>query len=460
VVKVSDGSVIATSSYYPASDALVYATSISIGTLAAGTEYRIEYYINATPDITGYTEGWFKTLIQFYAPSVSDSDIDIIAAWPQKIYAVQVSVQGGEFLSRTSVGESRAQYVQIAPLSQVGDFQPEQADVDEDVAMIVTPWVKDNPSPVSGGGYPYLGAVCTWWNRRDGFWDIYHYQPWAYSGTPPAVIAAIAMQAGLSASWIDQTLFSDADDSYTNDAPWSSLSAVPVLYAARKIGRTVADLVYEVARHTRDLLAVTMIGKLAVVSRTDPPTLATLAYTDGVVAVEWGVTVGHLFNSVVARFCGGYAQSGDDSNDPLGTGTFACNEEVNLDSHPGDKWDVTGDNAASQAKYGVVTLPGTKRSTIVSGAIKERTVASYPLWLDSAVGSALLTHWLPMDAQPRRELRVRQTFLGLDYDVGTRIDAVTLTGDGGTIANMFCIEKEIDFDDLRVDSILLEDPSL
>jgi len=457
LIKDSDDSVIATSSYYPATESTSYASAITLAGMTAGVDYRIEAWIDAIPDVSGFTEAWYDMQIIFHCPAAVDRAVALAVELPDRMNATQVAVYGGEESGRTVWLVRNPQYVEISPRCALGDFEPVDVSDARMSAHLVTPFILPTTEST------FWPALITFWFGRDGFWDIYHYQPWAYYGTPPAVIAAIVMQSGLSATWIDQTLFSDADDSYTNDSPWSDLSAVPTLYAARKVGRTVADLVYEVARHTRDLLAVTMSGKLAVVSRTDPPTLATLAYTDGVVAVEWGVTVDHLFNSFTARFGGGFVQYGGTASLPSslgGTGDFGAREDAGLDSCLSDKWDVAGDNTASQAKYGTVTLPGAKRSTIISGAIKERTVASYPLWLDAAVGAALLTHWLPMDAQPRREMRVRQTFLGLDYDVGTKISAVTLTGDGETIADMFCIEKEIDFDDLRVDSILLEDPSL
>ena len=457
VIKCIDDSVMSTSSYYPSSAAKSYASAITLTGMTAGVDYYLEAWIDAIPNISGYTEGWANMQIIFRCPAAIDKPIAVPAELPAKMYATQVAIFGGEEVGRTVWTIRNPQYVQVTPRCVLRDFEPLDLSDARNSAHLVTPYVLPTSEST------FWPAVITFWAGRDGFWDMHHYQPWAYYGTPPAVIAAILMQAGLSASYIDQWLFSDADSAYTSDSPWSGIASVPTIYAARKIGRTVADLIYDVVRHTRDLLAVTMNGKMALISRTRPPTLPALTANDGVVSVEWGWTREHLFNAVTARLAGGFLQYGGTTGLPSslgGVGSFGCSEEGSLDSYLGDKWDVTCEDTTSQAKYGRVDLPGRKTSTLVSGAIKERTVASYPMWLDVAIGEALLTHWITMDAKPRREVRVRQTFIGLDYDVGTKITAATLTGDGLTISNMFCIEKTIDFDDMRVDSILLEDPSL
>lgn len=465
VVRVSDGAVVSTSASVPAVVGTSYTSDVYLGIMTPGVEYRIETNIDATPNILAgdeipvdYDETFWEGHVQFVAATIGGVDQDILVEHSQILASAQTSIKGGEFRSLTASGESRPQYVTILPPPVLGDFLPIFADYTESAGTLVTPWVRDNPSPVSGGGYPYLGAICTWILAQRGSWQGWIYQPWAYSGTPPEVIAAVCMQAGLDSLWIDTGLFESADASYSDDSPWSALSAAPTLYAARESGRTVADFVYDIIRHTRDLLAVTMSGKLAVISRTSPPTLATLAKDDGVISVEWGYSVDHMFNSVSAKFGGGYIQSGDDSSDPAVSGTFQCSQERNLDTYTGDKWSYEWSSQTSIDRFGDVPMPGKRLSVMVGGAVKERTIASYPMWLDSSIGDALFSHWEAVDSSPLREIRVRQSFIGLDYDVGTSIAAVSITGDGLTVANMVCVEKEIDFDDLRVDSVLLEHP--
>ena len=54
---------------------------------------------------------------------------------------------------------------------------------------------------------------------------------------------------------------------------------------------------------------------------------------------------------------------------------------------------------------------------------------------------------------------MRQNLLGLDYLLGDQVTGVEITGDGATIDDTRCIEKEINFDTLEVTSLLAEIPS-
>jgi hypothetical protein len=51
-----------------------------------------------------------------------------------------------------------------------------------------------------------------------------------------------------------------------------------------------------------------------------------------------------------------------------------------------------------------------------------------------------------------------QNLLGLDWSIGARVNNVSVTDDGQTIADTRCIERTYDFDRLTVESVLMEVP--
>ncbi|MCE5190242.1 MAG: hypothetical protein LLG08_00425 [Actinomycetia bacterium] len=461
VRKVSDDSVVATSGYYPSSAGTSYAPSVTLSGLSSLVAYRLMFWIDADPDIPGYTEQWWKTLVEWVQPPGGARELDRSVDYPTEIFGSQVSVNGGHRTNPASSESSLAQFVELLPTMIEGDLDP-TAYYPEQSAYYRTPWVIDNPNTGATYPYPYGWQVTAWFYRRDGMWALHHRQPWAWSGTPAAVIAAIVMQAGMGSAWIDQDSIDDAYDAYSGDAPWAALYAVhglPTVYVSRRIRQTVADLVYDVIRHTRDLLAVTMDGKLAVISRTRGPTLAGLTPADGLIDVEGeGSNTDHLFNSAYASFGHAYRSWGSCDTAP-DAGSYSCAEERQLESYRGEKWSLSQADANSQLKFGTVDLPGQEVTLQISGQPKTVVRAHYPFYLNAAWGGAILTGYAAVDALPRRIVRAVQTFLGLDYGPGAKVTNVAITGDGATIGTMYCIEKTLDFDLLRVESELIEEPT-
>jgi len=92
-----------------------------------------------------------------------------------------------------------------------------------------------------------------------GTWRLWHYSPYAWSGTPPEVVASAVMHAGLDADFIDQDSFDTAHDAYdlsTGDSPWSDLDDKWTIYARRITGTKVSDFLLDCMNHSRDLIFV------------------------------------------------------------------------------------------------------------------------------------------------------------------------------------------------------------
>jgi hypothetical protein len=69
VVRIADSVVMSTSAFYPATPAYQYVSPIQLASLTIGEVYRLEYYIDCTPDVGGYVESWTATGIEWTQPS-------------------------------------------------------------------------------------------------------------------------------------------------------------------------------------------------------------------------------------------------------------------------------------------------------------------------------------------------------------------------------------------------------
>jgi hypothetical protein len=521
-----------------------WASPVVLSGLTVGITYRLFYLVNATPDISGWTEALKDSLIEWRQPASTDDYVDLTLNAATKIFPYQITAQGQPTAGGDLQRFNRPQYITQTPPCYYGKLEPRgDPQFPSMAAYYYTPWIYSNPfidseiwpdvasnvvkgttttvqnhlhgitlasakhvriTAASGTGWsacvgqtysvtavgsttsftfalnssgygsctglswyvmerdvPFLRSVCFWWPRRgnDGLWHLRHYQPWAWSGSPAEVIASIAMQAGLSSDLIDQTLFDAAHDAYSLDAPWTTTGhGEPTVYCSRKVGETVYSLIEEVARHSRDLLCITMSGKLALVSRTRPPTLAGLTMSDGVIDAEMSYSTDYILNSTHAMVGQAVKVVGDDTNAPdyVDHWNVEATEEEQLQSYTGDDWQYELSDATSILQYGRRELPGRKVQMIVNGQTKSFTRAQFRFWLDDAFMVPLLGYYQAKDIAPRREISVRQTLVGLDYDIGTRVTGIVITGDGESVSG-FCLSKSIDFDRLTVDSVIVEE---
>jgi len=313
------------------------------------------------------------------------------------------------------------------------------------------------------------GFVVLWFPKKSGTWNLRHYAPWAWSGTPPEVIAACVMKSGLSSEYIDTLSFDNAHEAYdpsTGDQPWKSIGGGNEfnVYARRLTGQSVADFVFEVARHSRDFYYADEAGNFCCNSYTRPNNTTTFLNPSlGVLRVSWERSAKYITNKIACRW--GHATRGWGRWDGRPGGTshdYAAVFENNLDSYPGDKWLYEYDNTASQDAFGVRTLKGRDVEVNVHGIPRTAEVVSYPMILDNIIdtgaGPAHVVYWKDEDEAPRRFVTVVQDLRGSDYGLGDRVANVALTGDGDTIADTRCVVKSYNFDALTVESLLMEIP--
>jgi hypothetical protein len=377
------------------------------------------------------------------------------------------------------------QWVRLQPWCIVGDLLPESTSSSADPSLLKdsiyrTGFQKNydatNLPPI------YIGYnALTFFVKSSGVsgtYRMWHYNPWAWSGTPPEVATAAAMYSGLSSSQIDQTAFDDAHDAYnhtTGDAPYNTLDQDWTIYARRTIGNKVADFLLECAEHGRDPIFVNEEGKLSTNSWTNPTYSVSgldLQEDQFLSIISHTRTRKHLYNSVSAGWGSAAKQSWTGSS--FGPSTQAVGFEPNLESRPLDKWVHEDSVAASITKYGQVWLKGKKAIANFRGQPQEIEISHFPFiltphvtlsgsgytWDASTDGGGLvhITYWLPSDSKPRSEVKAKQGLMGLDTGIGDEITNLSITGDGKTIATSRVIEKKYNFDDMTVESLIMEVP--
>ncbi len=379
-------------------------------------------------------------------------------------------------------GVSNATFSQHVPLSPLND-RGEQRPISDAAspgnrlfsAYYRTPFVYDIGNDSS---LPYSSTI-TWFRRpkAGNTVNIWHYQPYAWNGTPPEVFAAILLQMGLDVSYIDTAAFTDAHNRYGavgGDEPWVASTGNTErtsrqIYCWRRVGQKVMDLLLDVIRHGRDMYYVNEVGKIDVSSFTTPVEVVSgLGLADGVVdEIEWEWTAELVFNKVRATWGYGFRAWGGPADPPDATG-YAVSEEPTLDSYIGNKYVHEASNAASIAKYGELPLGDAVRKTNKSGAPSDIVISHYPMYYDPGVtdagwalgkgGMQHVVYWLASDSQERRMVSVRQDFRALDWGIGAKLVNVQVTDDGANIADCRCIERTYDFDRLTVESVLMEVP--
>jgi len=299
---------------------------------------------------------------------------------------------------------------------------------------------------------------------------LYVWQPVSFFGTVAAVSAAILLKLGVPVEYIDQDAFSDADTGQTMYGPAFD-TQINVFYR-REPGQSLGDTLMALARHSYDMLTINMAGKIALMSRLRFPTgvrtITGLDLTDGVIVAEWRLSLDHLCNRVLAAY-GRWFEDTERiwTNDAPDLYQY---EEIqprpnpsgwaNEDGHP---WQ-TFEDQDSIDRFGVVELYS-MRARFFSGEVEESISAYHMPYLSDtsqAFAEGKMAEFfdrLAVDARSRRETRVVQDMLGLDYDVGWRVLDLAVTHDGVVIADARCTSKIVNFRDMTVTSVLLEEPA-
>jgi hypothetical protein len=313
---------------------------------------------------------------------------------------------------------------------------------------------------------------------------VWHYNPWAWFGTVPEVVADIAMKSGLPVSYIDTDAFDNAYDAYdllTGDVPfcvaarlawtpvWPGCSTKYEIGCSRKVGRSVINTILECAAHSRDMYFVNEAGKLSVSSFTRPPLFSGLSLADGVIdIVEWSWSVDGIFNTSIVTWGDAVKASGDPHVQPgeavaAGELNYTAAWEPSLASYFGNKCIGTHSITDSVQKYGAISLRGDKRTSTVNGLSREIETYHMPMLFNPHSASGNLVppvHGFGIsDARPYRLVTVKQDMRALNWGIGDKVSNVRVTDDGQTILETRCIERTYDFDRLTVTSVLMELPA-
>jgi len=307
--------------------------------------------------------------------------------------------------------------------------------------------------------------------------SLYHYNPWAWFGTVPAVIADIVMKCGVGADYIDHDAFDNAHDAYdltTGDAPWTTASGLVTKWeigCSRRIGEKCIDLVMNCARHSRDLYFVNEAGKLSVNSFTrwaSGTNYATsLGILDGVTNIDaWSWESRYLYNWALCSWGSGVVVSGDGGTIDPNSAVYMASEDDTIAAYLGDR---LSDYLTSpfyvapynEAMFGRLWLRGQKTIQNNTGQSRLAEKAHFPFSFSphNTTGHYVpIYHWFVSDSFPRRFVTLTQDMRGLDWGIGAHVANVAVTDDGQTISEAWCIERTYDFDRLTVTSVLMEQP--
>jgi hypothetical protein len=386
-------------------------------------------------------------------------------------------------------GASECQAVLLQPNCKRGDLIPKTVNTNTDFAYDKNPMYKGGFGQAYDAGRPadqYSGQDSAWLIHVEdlvGTWRLHHYNPFAWWGSVPEVIAAAAMAAGVSSDFIDQASFDNSHDAYhltTGDAPWADLDSDWEIYANRIVGEKVSDFLTKIAGHGRDFLFVNESGKLALDSFTRPLYSATglsLKEDQILALVSWTQTIKHTFNSVRSSWGQANRLSWEDTDGYTGarpgSTEMAVSFEPHLESRPIDKWVDDDEDTTSLGLFGRLWLNGQKVISNFRGQPQETEISHYPfimsphvtrsdfwLWDKATEGGGMVhvTNWLPSDGKIRTQLEIRQGPIGFDIGLGDEITDLEITGDGRTILNSRVIERTYNFDTLTMDSTILEIP--
>lgn len=307
---------------------------------------------------------------------------------------------------------------------------------------------------------------------------LWHYNPWAWFGTVPQVIADIAMKCGVPRSMIAEGGFNTAHDAYdltTGDAPWKAVAGGGVMAtkyeiaAPRIIGETCIEMLVRCASHSRDFYFTNERGQLACTSFTRGGNYSLsgpVGLTVG--TIEWADTDKHMWNVVEGSWGSGALTKGlftvDQFYVPPDTISYSVSDEDRCESYIGDKLSVSYRDTDSVLKYGERPLRGRRVKRIALGRETEVEVAHYQYLLrpHTQTANALVAFqaWMTSDREPCREVKITQDMRALDWGIGTIISNLAITPDGVTIPRVLCSEREYDFNNLTVTSVLLQIPSL
>lgn len=76
--RLSDSQRFGVTGYVPPTQDVEYAGPVLSTGLTVGTQYELDYWLNCTPDVSGYTEGWVTTGLVWVQPDVGETVVRTI----------------------------------------------------------------------------------------------------------------------------------------------------------------------------------------------------------------------------------------------------------------------------------------------------------------------------------------------------------------------------------------------
>jgi len=278
-------------------------------------------------------------------------------------------------------------------------------------------------------------------------YDLFHWQPLTFIGTIAEVIGAIFCYHGVDADkYIDKQSFDDAFDGQI--ASGSEISERPFIWYRVEIGETVSDAIKNIMDHCSDFLTVNSAGKLAMVSRYYPPeSTIPINQSDVIGKTEIKFPLDIITNKIFASH-----------------GQWCCFLKSNYSGYdPAFRADLTneyfvdGSIPESIEIFGERNLKGKTREVVVDNVLIKKRSTGFPYFYFTTQKTFFIDRMELFEGFRRALVTVEQGLLGLDFDIGYKLNDVDIFDQDVAFSDMRCIKREIDFNTMKIKSTLLEE---
>ena len=321
-------------------------------------------------------------------------------------------------------------------------------------------------------------------------------QPPVYTGTPAETISAVIMDIWSNGGdvffdtdeIIDTATFDNTYDIQQYGTLYYDVFNYPNMIAYIEYGSTVADTIKLMSRHATGYLGIGMDTKIVYRRLYAPVTMSTIYLNESLadITMEYSEDIyNHLqMRWGTAQFVSGWSSNPSCVIPSYIPGSPDFTGELKFDKFLAD--DIRGvclkteSNFTSIASYGLRKVPGTDQqvdpglryrtgdrrrtppANVKGGIMQDVSFLHHPYFFDISKNSTYhgkkterYMDSLTYEDTPRKMFNLKSNLLGLDYDVGTYVD-VYMKQYGYDYGLFLCTEKTIDFNNLTVESILLE----
>jgi len=357
---------------------------------------------------------------------------------------------------------------------------------------LCSPFLKDNGDHADDIEiYAYFnGGILT------GLCSIKYYCPWAWHDTNMYKVLSTIIYDFITAEddstedfdypeGDDSAIFNKTEFANCDEADWYPAGSSEY-FVVRKEGETLLELMKRVVRHFPYFwLSFDMQGKLSLTSTIDPAYFTTVTTLHGIIgdivysydpAFHCNIGLIRYHQNVIVR--GG---STSRLNNPTTTawkhqtqweefpsgghqGVYEveCVGSAPLDAsryHPEQYVWIKGKRVDLTTQFREQRSDNPEQEYLLGGEVQ---VLHLPFVRDGAT-RAIFAIKREMETynqiDPRIRMKITQDLQGLDYDVGHRVTLSYMKGDGEASVTTFCMSKKIDFNNLTVESELLEVPA-